>query len=226
MKPIIGIVARATVTINKNDCLVIDEYYKNAIINSGGVPFMVTPPQSIFYNSTKSEDIKPLTDDEKSDLERILSMCDGILMPGGRRLYEYDSFICKYAMENNIPLLGICAGMQLMARINTDFKNQLIDEDNSHDVEKEYSHEVEIIKDSLLYKIVGKDRIMVNSYHRYKVPNEGFNKISATCGDVIEAIENDDYKFFLGVQWHPERLEDENSKKIIEYFINMSKKIH
>lgn len=226
MKPIIGVVARFALTINNNECLIMDEYYKNAIINSGGVPLMITPPQNIFYNSTKSEEIKSLTNEEKEDLDRILSMCDGILTPGGKRLYEFDYYICKYAMKNNIPILGICAGMQLMAGINTDLKNELIDEENSHDKEEKYAHEVNIVKDSLLYKIIGKDKIMVNSYHRYKVPSEGFNKISATCGDVIEAIENDNYTFYLGVQWHPERLNDEDSKKIMNYFINMSKKIH
>lgn len=226
MKPIIGVVARPSITVNKNDCLILDEYYKNAIINSGGVALMITPPQSISYISLKSNEIKPLTDLEKLDLDRILSMCDGILVPGGTRVLEYDYYICKYAMKNNIPILGICAGMQLMAKMDTEGKNELIDEENSHYKEQEYAHEVDIVKDTLLYKIIGKDKIMVNSYHKYKIPCEGLNKVCATCGDIIEAIENDNYKFYLGVQWHPERLDDENSKKIFDYFIKVSKKLH
>lgn len=226
MKPIIGILARPSKSLNDNDCLIIEEYYKNSILNSGGIPFMVVPPQSISFYSVTKEELKPMTDNEKEDYDRILSMCDGILIPGSTRVYEYDAYALKYAMDKNIPVLGICAGMQLMARIDTDNKNELIDEENSHYVEADIAHKVTINDDTLLYKIIGSNEIDVNSYHKYKVPNCGNNKISAMCGEIIEAIENDNYKFFLGIQWHPERLNNQDSKKLFDYFIEVSKKIH
>jgi putative glutamine amidotransferase len=169
-----------------------------------------------------------MTDLEKEDLNRILSLCDAFIVPGGYRLYEYDYYICKYALSNNIPILGICAGMQAMAKTDCENKNVLIDENNSHCVESLYCHDIKINKDSLLYKIIGKETIKVNSYHKYKIEHEGINKISATSidGNVIEGIENNSVKFYLGVQWHPEKLIDidENSKKLFKYFINRAKK--
>ena len=118
--------------------------------------------------------------------------------------------------------------MQAMSKVNCDNKNILIDNDNSHNVESVYAHDILIEKNSLLYKILGKEEIKVNSYHKYKIEYEGINKISATTKDkkVIEAIENDSVKFYLGVQWHPERLIeiDENSRKIFEYFVKCAKK--
>ena len=224
MKPIIGILARPSKSLNDNDCLIIEEYYKNSILNSGGIPFMVVPPQKLSFYSITKEELKPMIDEEKEDYIRILSLCDGILIPGSTRVYEYDKLALEYATKNNIPVLGICAGMQLMARFGTDLNNELIDENNSHYVEKPLAHKVTINKDSLLYKIIGKEEIDVNSYHKYKVPSEGLNKVSAIAGDIIEAIENDKYSFYLGVQWHPERINDDNSKKIFDYFIEISKK--
>lgn len=226
MKPIIGIVSRTSKSKMDNDCLMVEEYYKNNIIRSGGIPLMILPTQDVDYYSTESKDINPLTNIEKEDLERILSMCDGILIPGSTRLYEYDFYIGNYVKNNNIPVLGICAGMQLLANLDREFKVDLIDCDNSHYLEDNKTHKVVISKDSLLYNIIGKEEIEVNSYHKYKVPNNGSYKVSATCGDIVEAIENNNYKFYLGVQWHPERLKTIDSKKIFDYFIEVSKKIH
>ena len=228
MKPIVGIVGRPGKSINDSDIISAEEQCKNSIILSGGIPFVILPLQSIIYNNTSSKDLPYLTDSEKDDLNKILNMCDAILIPGGYRLYEYDYYICKYAFDNNIPLLGICAGMQAMSRVGYDNKNVLIDDDNSHNIERKYAHDIIINKESLLYKIIGKELIKVNSYHKYKIECEGINNICATStdGKVIEAISNDNVKFFLGVQWHPEKLFDidENSKKIFKFFIDSAKK--
>lgn len=45
-------------------------------------------------------------------------MCNGIVMPGGCKIYYYDKFIAKYAIENDIPVLGICLGMQILASVD------------------------------------------------------------------------------------------------------------
>lgn len=228
MKPLIGIVSRPNITVNKSDCHVMEEVYKNAIINSGGIPFMISPMQNISYQSLDPKDVPLMTDLEKEDLNILLELCNGILIPGGTKVYEYDSYICKYAKEKNIPVLGICAGMQLMARIDCDNYNKKI-ENNSHQSkggDDEYIHEVNIIKDSLLYKIIGKEKIKVNSFHSYQVNTSGIYDICALSSEdnIIEGIEYKKHKFYMGVQWHPERCFDENSKKLFKYFIEVSKK--
>lgn len=228
MKPLIGIVSRPNISIGKSDCQIMEEVYRNAIINSGGIPFMISPMQNISYNSVKPRDVSPMSEDEKSDLNRLLELCDGILIPGGRKVYEYDFYICEYAKDNNIPILGICAGMQTMARLDSDINLEKLENNNHEGLDDEYTHSVNIIKDTLLYKIIGKDKIEVNSFHSYKVNSKGssiyiFNAFSSE-DNIIEGIEYPNNRFYLGVQWHPERCFDDNNKKLFKYFINECKK--
>lgn len=120
------------------------------------------------------------------------------------------------ARENNIPMLGICAGMQIMSRAGD--SNVRI-ERNIKDIHKDMFHNVSINKDTLLYDIIGNENIKVSSHHNYHVSSAGINSVSAISeeDEIIEAIEDKTLDFFLGVQWHPEKTfdDDENSKKIL-----------
>ena len=226
MKPIIGIVSRPGIT--ESDSLVhsVEEFYKNAVIEFGGIPILILPTQNIVFANSKSGDIPTMTESEKEDLNRILDLCDGIIVPGGKRVYEYDLYICKYAFDNDIPILGICAGMQTMAKINNnDNTNELIPEEN-HYLDESDRHIIEIKKDTMLYDILKKDSIEVNSFHKYRISSNGIYKIGATSDNCIEAIEYDNNKFYIGVQWHPERMIDnDSSRKLFEKFIECTKKM-
>lgn len=226
MKPIIGIVSRPGIT--KNDSLVhsVEESYKNAVIRFGGIPIVILPQQDVIFHTTKTEDMSKMNDEEIDSLNRILSLCDGFIIPGGYRVYEYDYYVCKYAKDNNIPILGICAGMQTMCSIdNPECTNILIEEEN-HFKEDDSTHSIDVIKNTLLYEILNTNKIEVNSYHRYKVSDSGIYKVSANSDNCIEAIEYPENNFYLGVQWHPEKTieTDINSKKIFIKFINSTQK--
>ena len=72
-------------------------------------------------------------------------------------------------------------------------------------------------------EILEKDEIMVNSFHRYHVSDNEYFFVSSRSEDgYIESIEMKNKKFIMGVQWHPEISYnfDDNSKKLIDYFIN------
>lgn len=232
-KPIIGIVGRPDITKDEDLIISVGENYRKAVIKKGGLPLLILPPQDIKYEEFRPRDAIRLTDEEKKDLIIMINMCDGIIMPGGHKWYEYDEFICNYAIDHNIPLLGICMGMQLMGKIDniksnligdTTFKN---DTSLNHDQkEQQYVHKVNIDKNSFLGKIIQKDMIEVNSRHNYHIKNANLFKVVAYSEDgLIEAIELPSNNFALGIQWHPEKMieYDENADKIFDEFIKKTK---
>ena len=224
MKPIIGIIGREDYSYQKRNSISVFENYRKAIINYGGVPILILPPQLIDYYDNSPKDLEKLNDDEKNILIRQIKLCNAILIPGGVKMFEYHKFICDYCNKNNIPLLGICMGMQTMCNYNNDNYNLKI-EDGSHKSENDYTHNVTINKNSKLYQILNKEIIMVNSFHNYKVSNSGDYKTVAVCDDVIEAVEKKEDLFNIGLQWHPEKNYDKdlNSEQIFKAFIEAAK---
>ncbi len=103
-------------------------------------------------------------------------------------------------------------------------RNGIIDKIGTlkHKSENEYLHEIIIEKESLLYKIIKKEKIMVNSRHIKCTKDAVDLKIVAYSLDNIpEAIEDKNKRFYLGVQFHPESLykKDKNMNNIFKYFI-------
>ena len=147
----------------------------------------------------------------------LIEKCDGIILPGGKTRHELDNKIVKYLYEIDKPTLGICLGMQLMCMT---FNNNNIKYIDNHQNGSNYSHIIKIEKDTLLYNIIGKEYIKVNSLHSFCIPNTNLHVSARSDDDVIEAVEKKEKRFFLGVQWHPELLDDENTDKLFTYFIN------
>lgn len=129
------------------------------------------------------------------------------------RRTAFELGILRAALAANKPVLGICGGEQLLAVALGGTLIQHIPDSISDCLEHEQpnprdevSHSVSIQPGTLLRRITGADRIEVNSAHHQAVDQPGDGAIincSASDG-VIEGIEHSDYKFCLGVQWHPE----------------------
>ena len=143
----------------------------------------------------------------------LLDLCSGFILQGGSEYYEIDTLIIKYLYEKNIPTLGICLGMQTMAMC---FNGEMGTIGNSHKSNEKYVHTVDIVKSSKLFEIIQKDKIMVNSRHQDYIIKTDL-QVSATA-NIIEAVEDKTKDFFIGVQWHPESLQDENNEKIFKNF--------
>ncbi len=159
----------------------------------------------------------PITNDFKQ-IEAAVKFCDGIILSGGFYNSLNDYKLIKYLYEKNIPTLGICLGMQGMAMA---FNGELEEKVDGHNSLNKYVHNITINKNSLLYKIIEKETIQVNSRHNFAIPKTNFLVNALSDDNIIEGIEDQNKKFFLGVQWHPETLNDEDSLKLFKYFINI-----
>ncbi len=147
-------------------------------------------------------------------VKRLIDICDGIILQGGSDYYDIDILITKYLYDKNIPTLGICLGMQTMAMTF----NGIIKDIDNHKILEKYAHKIKINKNSKLYEILKKETIDVNSRHKSYIVKTDLD-VSAT-NKIIEAIEDKNKKFFIGVQWHPESLMDKNSILLFKSFFS------
>lgn len=212
-RPLIGISAN-TADID----LTLRRVYCDQIVRAGGVP-MVLPPV-----------------DDAEVLINMLEGIDGLVLTGGadynplwygeqpeKELHTINStrdlpelLLTRLAFNRQIPILGICRGVQTMAialggNLVQDLKTPL---KHSQDAPRsEATHSVTITEDSTLYALYGQETF-VNSFHHQAVKDCGSHlHVVATAPDgVIEAVESTEQKALMGVQWHPEWMGDEGLK--------------
>lgn len=211
-KPVIGI----TGNYGELECKLAETYYKS-VIKAGGVPVIIPPSAD--------------TDTIVNTLSRI----DGLLLSGGgdfNPLYcgeepspklhsinrERDLpelLITRLAYNRQIPMLGICRGIQTLAmalggRVEQDIEPKATVKHCQDADRSEPTHTVNIESDTILHSIYGTNSIAVNSFHHQAVAETGEKfKVTATSADgFIEAIESREFKSIMGVQWHPECLDD------------------
>jgi len=172
----------------------------------------------------------------------MLKNCDGLLLSGGPDVYpgRYDQgtdtikcgpidftrdtlewSLISEAKELEMPILGICRGLQIFniyhgGSLYPDIPTDL-DTLVTHRCKNTFDcfHHIKVAQESSLFKISGERSGIVNSNHHQGIHRlaESLNAIARTKDGLIESIEYKDLEnmpFFLGVQWHPERMELEN----------------
>ena len=209
--PVIGL----TGNIQDGNCMLAEGYYQS-ILKAGGTPFII-----------------PCYDDADT-LINTLEKLDGILLTGGAdinplflgeepvkelhginpRRDRQELLLTRLAADRQIPILGICRGIQTMnaafgGPLYQDIHSQMegIRIKHSQELDRSYaSHTVTIEKDTLLHNLFKADTIAVNSFHHQAVKEAapGFRVCARATDGVIEAMESTEYKSMLGVQWHPE----------------------
>lgn len=179
------------------------------------------------------------------NLEKTLSLCDGFLLPGGDDIDpqyygeennglskdvdyfidELDKKVLNHAKKYNKPVLGICRGIQSMAAFYGGTLYQDIPSANLKHEVKEKCHAVNTILNHEFAESF-KPTFITNSFHHQAVKDvpEGFVVIFK-AEDVIEGMIHKTLPF-LGVQWHPERLDTIESKLIFDKFAKWVKEYH
>lgn len=194
--------------------------YLKGVLKAGGFP--------IVLSAIMPDDV----------LKDIISMLKGIIFIGGRDInpevydsghhaltlpmnparQKFDLELVKRAVEVKKPCLGICLGIQLInvalgGKLHQDIPSQFPESRVRHRKLIGCSfteHPVRIAPDSILYKVIGKEEIMVNSSHHQAISEvaSGLRAVAWAPDGVIEAIEATDGRQILAVQWHPEYLTD------------------
>ena len=189
--------------------------YVDALLAAGGVPFIL-----------------PLLSDA-AGIAALLDRADGLLVTGGADvspdLYgeqpvpalgsvtplrdQLDQIALRLAGERDLPVLGICRGIQSMAvfaggSLAQDIPSQVANAlQHSQKAPGWYgTHEIEIAPDSLLARLTGRPKAMVNSFHHQAVRDlpPGYVVTARAADGVTEAIEKPEASFCLGLQFHPE----------------------
>lgn len=225
-KPVIGL----TGNYGELACKLNEGYYKS-IWRAGGVPVIIPPIAE--------------TDVLINTLEHI----DGLLLTGGadfNPLYAGEEpsprlgginaerdlpelLIAQLAYNRQIPMLGICRGIQTLAmtlggKVQQDISD-VAQIRHSQDADRsEPTHSVTIEPDSTLFNIYNKEKLFVNSFHHQAVcdPGERFRVTARSADGIIEAIESREYKSIIGVQWHPECMSAEDGAPIFTWFVQQA----
>lgn len=225
-KPVIGL----TGNYGELACKLNEGYYKS-IWRAGGVPVIIPPIAD--------------TDVLINTLEHI----DGLLLTGGadfNPLYAGEEpsprlgginaerdlpelLITQLAYNRQIPMLGICRGIQTLAmalggKVQQDISD-VAQIRHSQDADRsEPTHSVTIEPDSTLFNIYNKEKLFVNSFHHQAVcdPGERFRVTARSADGIIEAIESREYKSILGVQWHPECMSAEDGAPIFTWLVQQA----
>jgi len=202
VRPVIGLCAaveRARWTVWDDEAVLLPRAYATAVQRAGGLAILLPP-------------------DEVSDPGEFLALVDGLILAGGAdygAVPDRDAFeiaLAQAAMEEDVPLLGVCRGMQLMnlARGGTlisHLPDVLGHEDHRRVPGAFGDHDVRLAEGSLAARAAGALTHPTKSHHHQGVDalGEGFEATGwAAVDDLVEAIEDPTRAFALGVQWHPE----------------------
>ncbi|HXR65501.1 MAG TPA: gamma-glutamyl-gamma-aminobutyrate hydrolase family protein [Ktedonobacteraceae bacterium] len=219
MRPVIGIPCQADFREgSKRPIYGNNRTYVHAVEDAGGLPILI-PMLRDLHN-----------------LEDLLPRLDGILFSGGidmqpslygeQKLVQTDDFdplldefeimVANWALQEDIPILGVCRGMQLLnvvlgGNLYQDIASQRADslEHRRRDLPRTaLTHAVNIEAGSLMEQVLGTNQVRINSLHHQAVKEPGKGvRISGRADDgVAELLEVPSHRFLLAIQGHPDEI--------------------
>lgn len=224
MRPIIGVSGNYNYD-NRSFCLT--DYYVNSL-RQAGAKVVILPPT-----------------EDSGEINTYLEICHGFVLSGGgdldprhwgelpalelgtvnplRDVFELQ--LARQIMSHDLPVLGICRGCQVLNVAAGGTLEQHINSGMLHDQNAPRSypfHDILVGKESMLRRTFGSRESKVNSFHHQAVkkPGIGLNITAWAPDGVVEAIESSEHKWVVGVQWHPECMTDEPSRRIFRCLVD------
>lgn len=206
LRPLIGVSADI-----HNGRARVKRTYMEALRRAGAVPVIIAPPADPDEAEAMARDhlahldglILTGGDDPRTEPFGVPTHPMATLMEPSRQPFE--TALARIARERDVPTLGVCLGMQMMALVEGGALDQWMPETTpTHD--DHWDDRVHAIVPSVPAYPSGN----VTSHHRQAVVDPGSMRVVARAHDgVVEAIDDPARRFALGVQWHPERTEDD-----------------
>lgn len=161
--------------------------------------------------------VKVNSDMSEKEVLSILKGIGGVCITNSSMVDWLDEFVLRYALENKLAIFAIGSGLQVMGKYTGESIEPILNHNNG-------KHYINISRNSTLYNVVKKQRIMVNSMHDDMVLfNHSWDIVGVSDDGVVEAMENSEHLFQIGVQWSPQLLLDSDvSKDLFYYFVKTS----
>jgi putative glutamine amidotransferase len=200
-RPVIGLctaVEKARWTHWDEEAALLPRSYVDQVQRAGGLAVLLPP--------------------DPGDPDETLELIDGLLLCGGADIGDapqrdaYELALAARALERDLPVLGVCRGMQVMnvARGGTlipHLPDAVGHEDHREQLGAYGDHAVRLEHGSLAERVIREEVHATKSHHHQGVDRLGAGlEVTgwATIDDLPEAIEDPSRRFALGVQWHPE----------------------
>ena len=224
-QPVIGI----TGNFGDETCKLGQGYYQS-VVAAGGVPMIIPPVEDVNTLVNTLDHIDALILSGGADINPLFGGDEPSPRLGGinRQRDLPELMITRLAYNRQIPILAICRGIQTLAvalggKVAQDISIQASIKHSQEADRAEQTHSIKIAEDSILRRLYGEEKIYVNSFHHQAVKETGdkFRVVAKSPDGIIEAMESSEYKSIIGVQWHPECLDE--GKPLFRWLVEEAK---
>lgn len=232
-KPLIGIGSDIMVREGERDRAFVYTTYTDAVRRAGAIPVIIPPQPENAADIVGELDGLLLAGGDDCDPAAYGEARHPSVEPMDPRRQSSDLTLARAARERGIPTLGICLGVQVMnvaagGTLIQDIASSVDTEiDHASEPADRHRHDVLVEASTRLGGILGARELNVNSSHHQAIGRvaEGLRVTAHAPDGIVEGLEDPAQPFYLGVQWHPEDMaEEESASTLFGAFVDAARK--